>query len=253
MKEDRRMSKGGLGGDGGASRIEVGVIGGLGPVATAEFLVRVVRWTDARTDQENADLVVLQHSSIPDRTAHILDPSKPDPGPVLAADAVRLEALGVGAIVIPCNTARVFIEEIERAVDIPVIDIVRAAVDDVVALHPDAQKVGVLATTGTVRSGTYSQALEEAGKVAVAPSDGQQARVMELIYDQIKAGREADRRLLQGAIEEVASQGAEAVILGCTELSVAATSWDLGPTVVDALDSLARRTVTLAGCTIASS
>lgn len=239
--------------NGHMDRVEVGVIGGLGPAATAEFLSRVIRWTDAESDQENADLIVLQHSSIPDRTAHILDPSKPDPGPVLASDAVRLETLGVAAVVIPCNTARAFIDEIEAAVAIPVVDIVRAAVDDTVALHPDARKVGVLATTGTIRSGTYTQALSQAGREAVVPSDGQQERVMELIYGQVKAGLPADRRLVEGAIEEVVSLGAGAVILGCTELSVAATGWDLGPTVVDALDSLARRTVTLAGCTIASS
>ncbi|MBN2176070.1 MAG: aspartate/glutamate racemase family protein [Demequinaceae bacterium] len=235
------------------SRHEIGVIGGLGPAATAEFLYRVIRWTEAKSDQEHADLVVLQHSSIPDRTRHILDPSLPDPGPVLAADAARLEAMGVSAIVVPCNTARVFIDEIEGAVGIPVVDIVRAAVDDVVTMFPEAGKVGVLATTGTVRSETYRRALEEAGREAVVPSDGQQEGIMELIYGQVKANLPADRGLLDGAIEDVASRGAEAFILGCTELSVAAGAWDMGPKVVDALDSLARRTVTLAGCAISAS
>lgn len=232
---------------------EVGVIGGLGPAATVEFLARVVRWTEARSDQEHADLVVLQHSSIPDRTAHILDPSLPDPGPVLAADAARLEALGVVAIVIPCNTARVFIDEIEAAVSIPVVDIIEAAVDDVVAMFPEVPKVGVLATTGTISSRTYHRALEAAGLSPVAPGEARQVGLMDLIYGQVKAGLPADRALLDAAIEDVASQGATVVILGCTELSVAAGSWEMGPGVVDALDSLARRTVTLAGCPIAAS
>ena len=235
------------------SRTEVGVIGGLGPAATAEFLRRVIRWTDAASDQEHADLVVLQHSSIPDRTAHILDASAPDPGPALAADARRLEGLGVSAIVIPCNTARAFIDEIQGAVSIPVVDIVGAAVDDAVAFFPDATVVGILATSGTLASGTYDHALEALGVTAVAPSAAQQERVMELIYGQVKAGRPADRGLLAGAIEEVESRGAGVVILGCTELSVAASDWDFGPRVVDALDSLARRTVSLAGCPIAAS
>jgi len=235
------------------SRNEVGVIGGLGPAATVEFLARVIRWTDAQSDQEHADLVVLQHPSIPDRTAHILDEALPDPGPVLKVDATRLEAMGVVAIVIPCNTARVFIDEIEAVVTIPVVDIVQAAVDDTMASFPEAAKVGILATTGTIRSMTYHRALEAEGLEVVAPGAAQQERIMELIYDQVKAGLPPDRALLDGAIEEVASMGATAFVLGCTELSVAAGTWDMGERVLDALDSLARRTVTLAGCSISAS
>lgn len=230
------------------TRREVGVIGGVGPAATAEFLARVVRWTQASRDQDHADLVVLQHSSIPDRTAHILDSSAPDPGPVLAADAARLESLGVVAIVIPCNTARAYISQVEAAVTIPVVDIVKAATDDVVARFPDAVKVGILATTGTIRSRTYHAELEAAGLEAIEPGSAHQDGLMELIYGQVKAGVAPDRALLDAAIADVTARGATACVLGCTELSFAAGQWDMGPRVLDALDSLARRAVTLAGC-----
>ena len=87
------------------TRSEIGVIGGVGPAATAEFLSRVIAWTDAERDQDHADLVVLQHCSIPDRTAFVLGSSAEDPGPVLASDAARLSDMGVAAVVVPCNTA----------------------------------------------------------------------------------------------------------------------------------------------------
>ena len=228
---------------------EIGVIGGVGPAATAEFLHRVVAWTEAATDQDHADLVVLQHSTIPDRTAHIIDPAKPDPGPVLAVDARRLQGLRVGAIVNPCNSSRAYLSQVEDAVDIEVVDIVSAAAEDAVQRFPGAS-VGVLATTGTVLARSYHAALGDLGVETIVPSEAEQAGLMELIYDQVKAGTTTDRTLLDAAIADVEAQGAGAVILGCTELSVAAAAWELRDNVVDALDSLARRTVSLAGRTV---
>ncbi|WP_061965597.1 aspartate/glutamate racemase family protein [Demequina aurantiaca] len=232
------------------TRKEIGVIGGVGPAATVEFLRRVVDMTDSATDQGHADLVVLQHSSIPDRTAYVLDASRENPGPVLAADARRLEAMGVTAIVIPCNTARVFIAEIEAAVHTPVVDIVQRGAEAASMLSTPGARVGVLATDGTLASGTYAHALKDLGHDIVVPRHDLQARVTELIYDEVKAGREPTRDKLDDAIRFLREQGAEVVILGCTELSVAAVAWDLDSNVVDALDALAESTIELAGCSV---
>ena len=108
----------------------VGVIGGVGPAATVCFLDKVVRLTAADRDQDHVDLVVLQHSTIPDRTAFILGGSEEDPGPVMAEDARRLTALGVEFIAVPCNTAHFFTQEVQAASGVPVLSIVDETLDD---------------------------------------------------------------------------------------------------------------------------
>lgn len=231
-------------------RAAVGVIGGVGPAATAEFLMRVIGHTDAQRDQDHADLVVFQHSTIPDRTAFIVGESDEDPSPVLAADAVTLESLGVVAIVLPCNTASAFIETVRAAVTIPVVDIVDAAVED--AQARGWSRIGVLSTEGTRLAGAYVHAVEQRGLSIVHPSDASQALLNTLIYDQVKAGRPPQRELFDAVLAEVFSGGADGAILGCTELSVAAALWESQDRVIDSLDSLATRTVTLAGCRLAA-
>lgn len=229
-------------------RREIGVIGGVGPAATAEFLARVVAWTDAGSDQEHADLVVLQHSSIPDRTAFIVGASDVSPAPVLAADAARLERLGVAAIVVPCNTATAFIGAMREAVTIDVVDIVETAIDD--ALAVGASRIGVLSTAGTRKAGAYVSAAAAKGVEVIHPSDTAQEHLNELIYGQVKAGKPVDPALYDAAIADVTSRGAQVIILGCTELSVAATAVGPREGVLDSLDSLAKATIRLAGCTL---
>lgn len=227
---------------------EVGVIGGVGPAATVSFLDLVVRHTDAGRDQDHVDMVVLQHASIPDRTAYILGDSPDDPGPVMAADARRLEALGVDFVVVPCNTAHHFTDEVAAAVRIPVLSIVDETVDEVAA-RPGASAVGLLVTSGTLASGVYQRAAAERGLRVVEPDADDQARVMAIIYDQVKAGRPADVDALRAVAGRLAERGADVVVLGCTELSVVALQHDLlaDPLFVDSLDVLARRTVVRSG------
>lgn len=165
---------------------------------------------------------------------------------MLAADAVALESLGVAAIVLPCNTASAFIETVRAAVSTPVVDIVFAAVED--AQARGWSKIGVLSTMGTRTAGAYTYAIETRGLSIVHPSDNSQGLLNTLIYDQVKAGRAPQRELLDSVLAEVFAKGADGVILGCTELSVAAALWESDVRVIDSLDSLAMRTVTLAGC-----
>lgn len=229
-------------------RVEVGVIGGVGPAATVCFLDLVVRHTAAERDQDHVDLVVLQHATIPDRTAYILGRSDDDPGPVMAADARRLERLGVGFVVIPCNTAHHFTDEVAAAVEVPVLSIVDETVDEV-ATRAGVARVGVLATSGTLSAQVYQRAIEARGLAAVVPDDADQDVVMGIIYDQVKAGRPADVAALHAVADRLQERGADVVVLGCTELSVVAAEHRLldDGRYVDSLDVLARRTVERAG------
>lgn len=230
----------------------VGVIGGVGPLATAYFLDMVVRLTAAEQDQDHLDLVVFNHASIPDRTDFVVGRSEDNPGPVMAEDARRLEAFGSDFLVLPCNTAHTFTDEVQRAVSIPLLSIVGETLDEAQRRVPRLERAGVLATTGTVRSGVYHRALEERGVTPLVPGEEDQATVMRVIYEQVKAGRPVDLAALRSVVDTLVDQGAQVVLLGCTELSVVAADFDLlaEPLYVDSLDQLARATIRRAGARV---
>ncbi|MDO8148755.1 MULTISPECIES: aspartate/glutamate racemase family protein [unclassified Isoptericola] len=227
----------------------VGVIGGVGPLATAYFLQRVVQLTDAARDQEHVDLVVLNHATIPDRTDFVLGRSTDDPGPVLARDAARLEAFGVRFLVMPCNTAHYFTQQVLDAVTVPFVSIVDVTVTAARARVPDLTRVGLLATAGTVASRVYDHAFAAHGIDVVAPDEADQERVNAVIYEQVKAGRPADPDALRQVAARLVDRGAGVVVLGCTELSVAAVDHGLldEPPFLDSMDELVRATITRAG------
>ena len=225
----------------------VGVLGGLGPAATVLFMHRVVELTDADRDQDHVDLLVWQHGSIPDRSAFLLGHGE-SPEPVLVADAVALERAGARFIAIPCNTAVVWVEQMRAAVSIEVLDTVAETVDAARRAVPGLQRLGVLATDGTLLAGTYAGAAAAAGIDLVTPSPEVQREVMAIVYDGVKAGVPVSRARFDAVVDHLRDQGAEAVALGCTELSV--LHGELGVddvTIVDSIGALARRVVLRAG------
>lgn len=230
----------------------VGVVGGVGPLATVYFCDLVVRLTDAGRDQDHVDMVVFNHAAIPDRTAFVLGHSTEDPGPVMADDARRLERFGASFVVIPCNTAHHFTDEVGRAVSVPVLSIVTETADEATRRAGGAGRVGVLATTGTIESGVYQRAFAERGVDVVVPDAAEQAAVMRIIYDQVKAGLPGDVDALVAVADGLVARGATVVVVGCTELSVVAHDNALldDQRYVDSLDVLARRTIERAGAAV---
>ena len=225
----------------------VGVLGGLGPAATVHFLARVLQLTDAVRDQDHVDLLVWQHSSTPDRTAFLLGEGE-SPEASLVADAVALERAGARFIAMPCNTAVVWVDQMRAAVSVEVLDTVVETVAAARAAGPGLRRLGVLATDGTLLAGTYAAAAEAADLEVVLPTAEVQQEVMAVIYEGVKAGVPVPRRRFDALVEHLRGRGAEAVALGCTELSVLAE--DLGvddPAVIDSIDSLARKVVDRAG------
>ena len=213
--------------DGWHSEPVAGVVGGLGPLATAQFLAAVVECTGAETDQDNLDMLVSQHSSTPDRTAYLLDDSMPDPAPVLIHDAQMLERMGADFLVIPCNTAHAFVEEIRASVDVDIVDILEATVDELNSRVQRPAKVGLLATDGTRQSGMYQNALIEHGHEVILPSEEDQEKIMFVIYEQVKGGSAEQPEALLEIIANLREAGAEYFILGCTELPIAAKNLGL--------------------------
>lgn len=226
----------------------VGILGGVGPMATVYFMQRILQMTDAGRDQDHVDMLVWNHASIPDRTAYIVGDSDESPGPVMAEDARQLEAAGATFIAVPCNTARAFLDEVQAAVEIDVLDIVAETVDAAQAAIPGLTTLGILATDGTLHSRIYHDTAIERGLTPVEPDDVVQKDVMSMIYDGVKAGMPVERERFDAAVAHLRAKGAGAIVLGCTELSILQTDLAVDePDVIDSLDALAARTVTLAG------
>lgn len=229
-------------------RQAVGVIGGVGPMATVYFMQRVIEMTKAGCDQEHINMLVFNDCDIPDRTAYITAQSPDNPLPVMVEDAKRLEAAGCAFVVIPCNTAHYFYEELQNAVEIPVVNIVEETIHYAKAMNPGLEKVGIMATTGTITTGTYQKYAEAAGLEAVVPDEEGQAALMHIIYDGVKAGRPVAREDFDAVADGLRAQGAGCLILGCTELSVLKRDLPINDAdVLDSIDVLASETVRRSG------
>ena len=226
----------------------VGVIGGVGPMATVYYMQRVIEMTKAGCDQEHINMLVLNDCDIPDRTAFITEKSPDNPLPVMVEDAKRLEAAGCEFVVIPCNTAHYFYDELEQAVEIPVVNIVEETIRYAKARVQDLSCVGIMATTGTIVTGTYQKYAERAGLSFAVPDENEQDLLMQIIYEGVKAGKPVPRADDDRVANHLRAKGAQCLILGCTELSVLKRDLPINdPDVLDSIDVLASETVRRSG------
>lgn len=210
----------------------LGIIGGVGPLATMYIGEMIVRRTVANRDQDHVNMVITNNTNIPDRTAFIVGDSKENPVPVIVSDAHKLQTAGAEIIAIPCNTAHSFYDEIQAETDLPVINMIHETVK--YAKNKGARRVGILGTTGTISTGIYQSACEQFGIEAVTPDDEIQEVVMSLIYDDVKAGKRAAPEKWQVIRDAMKKAHCDEMILGCTELSIVREELQL----TDCIDSL---------------
>lgn len=221
----------------------VGVLGGMGPEATVDFMTKVMALTPAEKDQDHIHMIVDHNPAVPSRQDAVLADGD-DPGPELVAMARRLETAGADFLVIVCNTAYAFRESIIETVDIPLVSIID---ETIAALPKDCETVGLLATDGCLRAGVYQEAIFERGVHGLEPSRDEMQELMQSVYA-IKAGDTGEtaaaplRRLANGLV----ARGADAVIAGCTEIPLVLKQEDLDVPLFSSTDILARRTVELA-------
>ncbi len=223
--------------------LTVGVIGGMGPAAALDFCRRLLEATPARRDQDHLHVILDNKPGLPDRHAAIAG-TGPSPGPELARMAAGLERAGAQVLVMPCNTAHAFADDIRRAVDIPLIDLIEATADAAALQAPPGSRVGVLAADGCLDAGLYQRALAARGLEALVPSADQRRRLMDVI-GRVKAGdtgltSRADARALAA---ELAAQGARLLIAACTEIPLVLGPNDVDVPLVDCTDILVRRTL----------
>lgn len=226
-------------------RKTLGIIGGVGPLATMFIGEMIVRRTRATKDQEHVHTIIDNDTSIPDRTAYILDQTKENPVPYLTNDAIKLANAGAELICIPCNTAHTFYDELVSLSPVPVLHMIRETAKRAATLG--AQRVGILATDGTLVSGVYQNALIEEGIEPVIPDSFIQEQVMSVIYDYVKAGKEApiyQWRMIEQAMLQL---NCDKIILGCTELSIVNKELKLTAHYIDSLIVLAESAIVACG------
>ncbi len=219
----------------------LGVLGGMGPMSSVFFYELLTENTDASCDQEHVDMILSSRATIPDRTDYILGISEDNPLPAMLEETKRLTEAGCTTIAMTCNTAHYFYEALQASTEVPILNIGRLAVEEIE--RHGIKKVGLLATTGTVKTGIYQTACEEKVIECISPDENDQKIVMSIIYDQVKAGKKVDMTAFKAVSDKLIERGAEILILGCTELSVIRRTESLGEEYIDPLLILARECI----------
>ncbi len=223
----------------------LGILGGIGPMATVYFYEMITAHTKASCDQEHIDIVINSRATTPDRTNFIIGKSKDNPLEIMVADSMRLKEYGVTLLAIPCNTAHYFYDMLTDAIDIPFLNIMEETAKYLASCG--VKKVGVMATEGTVSTKTYNKYLEACGIECVVPDSDAQQLVTEIIYGNIKNGQRADMGKFNAVAKSLFDKGAERIILGCTELSLVKKNEGLDRRFVDSMEVLARRAIEACG------
>lgn len=227
---------------------KAGIIGGLGPMAMVYFLQLITEMTDAATDQEHIELLVHSKPQTPDRTGYILGKSKENPLPVLSEVGVKLKQSGADFIAIPCITAHFFQQELEKQIGCPILHAIEETANYLI--EEGVTRVGLMATDGTIESRLFQQIMEQKGITCFVPEQENQANVMYLIYQNVKAGKQPEMDRFHKVEEELFLAGAQVILLGCTELSLIKRDNKLNDGFLDVLEVLARQVVINAGAEV---
>lgn len=223
----------------------LGILGGMGPAATCDLMEKIIALTAAEKDQDHIHVIADVNTNIPDRTAAILRGGD-DPTPELIRSARRLAAAGAELLLLPCNTAHYFYDRVAASVDVPILHMPRLTAASL--REAGVKKAAVLATEGTVRSGVYESALRAEGVEPLYPYEADEACVMGLIYDGVKARRTELSAFPAGEVlDRLRARGAEKFVLGCTELPIAFRELGLREDCIDPTRILAFAAVRAAG------
>lgn len=222
----------------------LGIFGGMGPEATSDLFRSIIKLTPAEKDQDHIPTLVYCLPQVPDRMSSI---ENKDPAIIpYLVEAVRLlEDAGAIVIAIPCNTVHYYYDIISDTVDVPIINMISETVKEVNLNYPEVKNIGLLATTGTIKTGLYGDELTKNGFNVIVPDDDiEKDYVMKAVFG-IKSGvdRQINEDLLAIAGEHVIKKGAELIILGCTEIPLAFNSERSDVPVVNATEVLAIRSI----------
>lgn len=220
---------------------KLGIIGGMGPEATVNFYSRIIKNTQVSQDQDHFRVIIDSNTKIPDRTAAILNKG-PSPLPALIETAKNLESLGVEIAGIPCITAHYYLEQLRPHTSINIMSALEVINHKIKTCYPNVKSIGVLATTGTVKTQLFDQQIDDLE--VIYPSDESQVKkVMEAIYGDEgikKVGvNKKSLNLLIAAGNELIEKGADIIIAGCTEIGVILNADHFNNPFLDPMDVLA--------------
>jgi len=217
----------------------IGILGGQGPEATLDFFRRIIQNTPAQKDQEHFHILVECNPKVPNPN-NAVTKNEPDPTEMLCANAKNLEKAGADFIVIPCNTVHIFLHEITQSVQIPIVSIVDAAINALVNQVPQAKKVGLLASPAVNKTGLYTKPLAARGISTLLPDEEAEQKVHDVIFS-VKAGDKSPAVIqnIRSVCDEMIAMGAQALILGCTEIPLILHPSELPVPGIDTLEVLA--------------
>jgi len=222
----------------------LGVLGGMGPLASAHFMVRLTLLTPAERDQDHIPTVLWSDPRVPNRTQAKIAGAE-DPLPALLRGVRSLEAAGCGAIAIPCNTAHGWAAELAAATPLPILHIVEATAVELRRLQVPRGRIGVMGTAATLAMGLYQSGLAASGWDCLVPTAEEMANYVTPAIAAVKANRvTAAHAPLAEIARRLVDRGAEAVVLGCTEIPLGVQAGPALPfPVADSIDALARAAI----------
>ncbi|MCE5196879.1 MAG: amino acid racemase [Negativicutes bacterium] len=211
----------------------IGIIGGMGPEATADLYLKIIHNTPADTDQQHLHVLIDSNTKIPDRTAAIMHGGE-DPAPFIAETGRNLFRAGADYLAISCNTAHYYYDAVQAAVPIPVLHMPKICLEYIQENYPNLTCCGLLATSATIETGLYQSLAEKAGLEMLPSLPEIQANLVMEGIRKIKAGRkEEGGGLLKAAANALIERGAEVIIAGCTEIPLVLQNGSLRVPVVD--------------------
>ncbi len=225
----------------------IGILGGMGPLATADLYRKIVLLTRASCDGDHIRVYIDSNPGIPDRTAAILNGAE-DPVPEMAASLRNLEKCGASCIIMPCNTAHRFLPQLQAMTNTPFISMTEETARACAEAFP-GKRAAILATRGTLAVGLYETALQEWNVPFLLPDEAQRDLLMHLIYDVVKASRPLapEASAWENLLTELRSQGADYFILGCTELPIVAETLNAEGPFIDPTSELAKAAIRFCG------
>ena len=219
----------------------LGVIGGMGTAATIDFYTRIMNHTVAHKDQEHIDMIIINHASIIDRTYAIKNNKLDELLKQMHENLKILENAKVTSIAIPCNTSHSIIDKIQQLTSIPIINMIEETAKGLKEVVNKGEKVGIMATDGTIMLKIYQQACKKYDIEYFVPDDNIQKQIMDIIYDDVKAKGIFDNEKFKKVLNYFLQNGCKYVILGCTELS--GFKKDFDKNTIDPMDYLVKAAI----------
>jgi aspartate racemase len=230
----------------------IGILGGLGPEATVFLFQKILEHTPASKDQDHFRILIDNNPKIPERLPAILG-TGPDPVPMMVASGQALERAGADFIIIPCVSAHYFLKDLRQKIDLPILSMLDEAAVRIKSLKPEIKKVGLLAAEGTMKVGLFQDRLTREGMETIMPEGLDRRETQENIFKIKDTKARHDRLQIAGRFREIAGKlvnlGAEAILIGCTEISVVVDPESFSVPGFDSLTILGQAAIREAGLT----